>query len=390
MVSNVIMPQGGQDIETGRVIRWYRAPGETVRKGEPICDVETEKTVIEVTAPRDGVLLATYVAEGQEARVFTMIAAIGDPGDVPPAAGPPAGKVEAAQAAPVARPLGRDAPRAAHGRRLVTPRAKRLADEQGIDLERITGTGPQGSITADDVLNARPAAPRAEPEHGRTVAMSRIGRVTARRMALSKQAIPHFYVSMSIDMTAAVGFREVHNARTAAGDSLSLTDLITRACALALREVPEVNCSVKEEGQLVRWEDVHIGIATATDEGLVVPVLENADRLTLPEIGVQTRRIVSAARAGKQVSTAPARFTLSNLGMFGVDNFVAIINPPEVAILAVGAVMPMVLPAPDGTLQARQVMQVTLSMDHRAGDGLLAARFLNCVKKHLEDPATLG
>jgi pyruvate dehydrogenase E2 component (dihydrolipoamide acetyltransferase) len=402
MVAQVIMPQGGQDIETGRIVRWHRKDGDSVRKGEVVCDVETEKTVIEVTAPRDGVLLRTFCAEGEEAKVFSVIALVGDPGEaipegLEPSVTPPsaAGRVPpgGGQARPAAtRGGGRDE------RIRVSPKARQLASEKGVPLEGITGTGPQGSITADDVLAAaergssgRPSG-GAEANPGRVVPMSKIAKVTARRMLLSKQSIPHFYVTVAVDMTAAKHYREDFNSRlpNAAADGISITDLTTRSCVLALREFPQLNSMARDEGNLVLWDDINVGIATATDAGLVVPVVEQADGLSLTELAQRTRQVVAAARESRQISVAPARFTISNLGMHHVDNFLAIINPPEAAILSVASVKPTVVPAEDGSVGVRDMMNVTLSMDHRVGDGVLAARFLNFVRGLLENPAKLG
>jgi pyruvate dehydrogenase E2 component (dihydrolipoamide acetyltransferase) len=402
MVAQVIMPQGGQDIEKGTIVRWHRRAGETVRKGEVVCEIETEKTVIEVTAPQDGVVLRTFYAEGEEAKVFSVIAVVGDPGEAIPEGLAPSGvtvsavekasRGETQGTSPAARAGAGD------GKIRVSPKARQLATEKGVPLDGITGTGPQGSITAEDVLVAAERLSRGrspeggEAALGRSVPMSKVAKVTARRMLLSKQSIPHFYVTIAVDMTAAKKYRSDFNTRLpkADTDGISITDLITRACVLALTEYPQLNSMVKDEGILILWDDLNVGIATATDAGLVVPVVEGADALSLAELSNRTREIVAAAREGRQISVAPARFTISNMGMHGVDNFTAIINPPEAAILAVSSVKSTVVPAEDGSIQVRDMMNATLSMDHRVGDGVLAARFLNFVRALLEDPAKLG
>jgi len=402
MVAQVIMPQGGQDIEKGTIVRWHRKAGEPVRKGDVVCEIETEKTVVEVTAPQDGVVLRTFYAEGEEAKVFSVIAVVGNPGESIPDALLPSepaasgvGRVspEEGQARPPAAQAGtRD------GKIRVSPKARQLAQERGVALDGITGTGPQGSITAEDVLAAAERLSRGRPpeevaaDHGRLAPMSKVAKVTARRMLLSKQSIPHFYVTVAVDMTAAKSYRSDLNSRlpNADTDGISLTDLITRACVLGLREFPQLNSTVKDEGNLILWDDINVGIAAATDAGLVVPVVEGADALSLAELAKRTRQVVAAAREGRQISVAPARFTISNMGMHGVDNFIAIINPPEAAILSVSSVKPTVVPAEDGSIQVRDIMNATLSMDHRVGDGVLAARFLNFVRALLEEPAKLG
>jgi len=400
MAMQVVMPQGGQDIEKGTVVQWLRKEGDTVRKGDVICEVETEKTVIEVCAPQDGILLKTYVAAGEEAKVLSVIAMVGTPGEVVSDAAmalEPAGSPKSNAATGTGgRPSTPPTPEGAKLR--VSPKARRLAEERGVDLRGITGTGPQGSIAAEDVIRAPgtvpPAGekPQAAPNHGRLVPMTKVGIVTARRMTLSKLSIPHFYVTVSVDMTAAKEFRSNYNSRLADPEvqGISITDLITRSCVLALADFPAINSTVRDESTLILWDDINIGIATATDAGLVVPVLEGAGSMTLMELATTTRRIVAAAREGRQITVAPARFTISNMGMHGVDNFIAIINPPEAAILSVSSVKPTIVPAQDGTPQVRDLMNLTLSMDHRVGDGVVAARFLNRIRARLEDPAKLG
>lgn len=402
MVAQVIMPQGGQDIEKGTIVRWHRKAGEPVRKGDVVCEVETEKTVLEVTAPQDGVMLRTFFAEGEEAKVFSVIAVVGNPGEAIPDALVPSkmavsavekASPEEGQARPAAARAG-----TGDGKIRMSPKARQLAQERGVALDGITGTGPQGSITAEDVLAAAERLSSGRPpeeaavDHGRLAPMSKVAKVTARRMLLSKQSIPHFYVTVAVDMTAAKSYRSDFNSRlpNADTDGISLTDLITRACVLALREFPQLNSMVRDEGNLILWDDLNVGIAAATDAGLVVPVVEGADGLSLAELAKRTRQVVAAAREGRQVSVAPARFTISNMGMHGVDNFIAIINPPEAAILSVSSVKPTVIPAENGSIQVRDMMNATLSMDHRVGDGVLAARFLNFVRALLEDPAKLG
>ena len=402
MVVQVVMPQGGQDIEKGTIVRWHRKAGEPVRKGEVVCEVETEKTVIEVTAPQDGVVLRTFYAEGEEAKVLSVIAVVGDPGEAIPDALVPF-KVAVSAVERASREEGQAPPLAAQadtegGKIRVSPKARLLATERGVPLDGITGTGPQGSITAEDVLAASERLSRRRPPQGagenlgQSVPMSKVAKVTARRMLHSKQSIPHFYVTVAVDMTAAKKYRSDFNSRLPNSDTdgISITDLVTRACVLALREFPQLNSTVKDEGTLILWDDLNVGIAASTEAGLVVPVVEGADALSLAELAKCTRQVVAAAREGRQISVAPARFTISSMGMYGVDNFLAIINPPEAAILSVSSVKPTVVPAEDGTIQVRDMMNATLSMDHRVGDGVLAARFLNSVRALLEDPAKLG
>ena len=223
--------------------------------------------------------------------------------------------------------------------------------------------------------------------------LTKIRKVIAQRMQMSKQYAPHFYVSVSADMTDALKYRETFNKRPglAKEDMLSLNDMVVRACALAMKEFPEVNSSVVDENTLMMWEDINIGIAVALDEGLVVPVLEHADWLGLAQVPRQTRRLFSLAKEGKQASLSPAHFTISNLGMFNVETFTAIINPGEAAILAVASIEKRVMP-PKGEylgVRVRDMMSITISLDHRVGDGVLAAKFVNRVRELLETPQHL-
>jgi pyruvate dehydrogenase E2 component (dihydrolipoamide acetyltransferase) len=411
MATKVIMPQGGQDIEKGTVVRWLKREGEPVKKGEVIFEVETEKAVFDVEAPVDGYLLKILVLEGVETPIFSTIGLIGNRDEV----------LEVPETAPAARPetdtaavpesklegiAGEEGARPGEEKIKITPKAKRIAIEKGVRIQLLKGTGPQERITEKDVLDYLERQPVPEPapfsrvEGGRVVPLSKVRKVTARRMQQSKQSVPHFYVTVSADMTAALKFRakylvlstvEVNESQDVAGESaLSVTDLITRASVLALREFPQLNSSILDEDHLVLWEDINIGIAVALEEGLVVPVLENADRLSLPQIALQSRRLERLAKEGKQSSLAQGRFTISNLGMFNVDNFIAIINPPEAAILAVGSIEKQVIPTENGDIGVRDRMNMTLSIDHRIGDGVLAARFLNKVKALLEDPECLA
>lgn len=401
MATKVIMPQGGQDITVGTVVHWLKKEGDPVKKGEVICEVETEKAVFEVEAPADGYLRKIIVKEGQETPIFSLIGIIGDKDETI--------NVEAILAEGKKEAEGPDISKLR--RRLekvqeeveakvsISPRAKKLAQEMGVPFSLIKGTGPGGRITEKDVLEFREAPLPAEKElaaaervdGGRKVAMTKVRKVIARKMQKSKQVVPHFYVSVNVDMTEALKFRTEFNSRleNPERDSLSVNDLVIRACTLCLEEFPQVNSSVLDEETLILWDDINIGIAVGLESGLVVPVLENAHKLALPQIAQQSRHLVSMSREGKQVSLAPGRFTISNMGMFQVDNFMAIINHPETAILAVSSTQKKVVVLDGDMIGIRDMMTMTLSIDHRAGDGLLASRFVNKVKFHLENPKSL-
>jgi pyruvate dehydrogenase E2 component (dihydrolipoamide acetyltransferase) len=399
MATAVIMPQGGQDIDTGRVVRWLKKAGDPVKKDEVICEVETEKTVMEVSAAEDGILLQIVVDEGEEGQVLAPIGYIGQPGEM---AAPTTVEVQEIRQEPVtvaAAERNGTSQRPESERRSVriSPKARRIAVEKGVPVDQIAGTGPQGRIVSEDVLRAieesRQAA-SAEVESvsgGRVVPMSRVGRVTARRMQDSKRSIPHFYVSVAVDMTEAVRFRDAYNARPgiADGERMTFNDLIVRAAALAMKVHPRINSTVKDEDNLIAWDDINIGIAVMTDTGLIVPVLEKADTLSLQATIERSRRLAAMARAGRQSVWVPARLTISNLGMYNVDNFIAIINPPEAAVLAVSSVRRQLVVYENGGFAPRDMMNVTLSMDHRIGDGVLAACFTNEIRMLLEQPDLL-
>jgi pyruvate dehydrogenase E2 component (dihydrolipoamide acetyltransferase) len=399
MATTIIMPQGGQDIETGKVVTWMKSEGDQVSKGEIICEVETEKAVFEVEAPADGQLIRIIVGEGEEAPIFSAIGYIGVAGEIIPEEPDPT-PIESKQAEkPEQVPPAYLKRKTVGGRPAVSPRARRLADEKNVDIEGITGTGPGGRITEKDVLGILEAqpdiaadSPIATPEHGRIIPMSRIRKVTARKMQQSKQKVPHFYVTLSVDMTEALTFRDEFNSKLKdpENNSISVTDLIIRACVLAFHEHPELNSSVLDDERIVLWEDLNIGLAVAVDSELVAPVMEEIDQQSLEGVARERRRLVSKVKEGKQPSLAPARFTISNLGMFHVDQFLAIINPPETAILAVSSIEKRPSTIDNQTVVLRDMLNLSLSVDHRVADGAIASRFMNAVRIMLEDPARLG
>jgi len=420
MAEKIIMPQGGQDIKEGRVLRWHKAEGDPVKKDEVICEVETEKAVFEVKSPMDGVLLKIVVPAGKVAPIFSTIGFVGQVGESvvledeadavaeekKPAAAEKAESgidVAALREKVAAKGKGRQ------GRVKASGRAKKLADQRGIDISLVEGTGPKGRIVEKDVLAFLEKGPAvaeavavaaAEPQptaapapaaalRGQTVPMNRMRKVIARRLQQSKQTIPHFYVTVTVDMTDAIRQREALNAKADKEGKISLNDMVVKAAAIALGEFPQVNCKIDEES-IIYLEEINIGVAVGLDEGLVVPVLPEVDTLSLKGIAKKTKELVNLAKAGKQASLTPGTFTISNMGMLDVDNFVAIINPPETAILAVGSVRKNLVVAADNSFQVRDTMCMTLSADHRAVDGVLGSKFVNRIKYGLENPQTLG
>ena len=421
MAEKIIMPQGGQDIMEGRVLRWHKAEGDSVQKDEVICEVETEKAVFEVKSPVDGVLLKIVVPEGKVAQVFSAIGYVGaagesvdveadedeDPEEKKEAKPTKADKKEsgvdvaALKRKVAARGKGRK------GRIKASGRAKKLADQHGVDIALVEGSGPKGRIVEKDVLayldegpavaaaappaaeTAPAAAPAGSPAlRGQTVPMTRMRQVIARRLQQSKQTIPHFYVTVTVDMTDAIQRRVELNAGAERDSKISMNDMVVKATAVALGEFPQVNCKIDEDN-LIYLEDINIGVAVGLDDGLVVPVLAEVDSLSLKGIAKKTKELVNLAKAGKQASLTPGTFTVSNMGMLDVDNFVAIINPPETAILAVGSVRKKLVVADDNSFQVRDTMCMTLSADHRAVDGVLGSKFINRIKFGLENPQTL-
>jgi pyruvate dehydrogenase E2 component (dihydrolipoamide acetyltransferase) len=387
MATRIIMPQGGQDITEGVVVRWIKAEGELVRQGEVICEVETEKAVFEVVSPVDGVLLKIVAPAGARVPIFALIGVVGEPGETVAeealAAEPPAARrppdVEA-----IRRRL---ADGGAQGDDLkISGRARKLAAEKGIDPQEVSGTGPGGRIIEKDVLlHMEKRRISVAALRGQSEPLTRMRQAIARKVLQSKQTIPHFYVTVAVDMTAALILRE---SLKAAGRSLSITAWVVKAAALALRAFPRVNSRIQED-RLVVFEDVNIGIAVELEGGLVVPVLARADSLSLADVAQRTEALVAAAHSGKQLGVDPATFTVSNLGTLGVDNFIAIINPPEAAILAVGAIRRQPVVNAEGSVQIGAMMNITLSADHRAVDGALAARFVGHIKHDLENPQGL-
>ena len=421
MAEKIIMPQGGQDITEGRVLRWHKAEGDPVQHDEVICEVETEKAVFEVKSPIDGVLLKIVVPGGKVARVFSTIGFVGAAGEsiemdddddetaAEKKAAMPGQKengvdVAALKKKVAARGGGKN------GRVKASGRAKKLAAQHGIDISLVEGSGPKGRIVEKDVqayhdqgaaapaaASALPAAAEAVPPapaagspalRGQTVPMNRMRKVIARRLQQSKQTIPHFYVTVTVEMTAAIKQREILNSKVDKDGKVSLNDMVVKAAAIALGDFPQVNCKIDEDN-LIYLKDINIGVAVSLDEGLVVPVLSEVDNLSLKGIAKKTKELVNLAKAGQQASLTPGTFTVSNMGMLDVDNFVAIINPPETAILAVGSVRKKIMVADDNSFQVRETMSMTLSADHRAVDGVLGSQFVNRIKYGLENPQTL-
>ncbi len=399
MASLFVMPQLGLDMKEGTVQRWLKQEGDPVSRGEVIVEIETEKATVEVEAPASGVLRKIVVPEGDTVPVGQLIAVIAAPEEeiaqdiegqfteAPPAAEPAAISEES--------PASATPDRIAPGARVrASPRSRKLAEEHGVELSLVKGTGPGGRIVQEDVEEylrrkqgddgqARaPAEERAETP----ATPSRMRQAIARRMAQSKQEIPHFYVSMVVDMSDALRLRAQFNETVASEAKVSVNDLVLKAAAIALQRFPHFNAWYVD-GQVQPKEQINIGIAIALPDGLVAPAILDCGNKGLLQIAADSRDLISRANSGmlRSEEYAGATFTVSNLGMHGADSFIAIVNPPQVSILALGAVSkePVVR---DNQVVIADVMKMVLSSDHRVLDGAAAAEFLADVKTSLEMP----
>jgi pyruvate dehydrogenase E2 component (dihydrolipoamide acetyltransferase) len=381
-MTEVIMPQVGQDIPTAIIVEWLKQESDAVSKGDVIATVESDKASFEVEADADGVLLKILHGEGEEVEVFKPIAYIGAKDEtlesIPAADAAPATQSQMPAAPQTAAPL--PAPSASPTPMTASPAARRRAAEQGVELGTITGSGPGGRIINRDL--AKSAAAIVQPADDDDVRpFSRLRRRIAQRLTASKQTIPHFYLFIDIDMTTTEAWRRAW--REEHGLKITATHVITRAAAMALREFPEINAHVDAEKLIVK-PDINIGLAVSVDDGLLVPVLSKADQRSLSEIVTGSTAIAEAARRGTIDPSHGGTFTITSLGMYGISKFIPIINPPECAILAVGAVEKRAVPI-DDEIAVRDMMTLTLAADHRGVDGAFAAQFLNRLKALLEE-----
>jgi pyruvate dehydrogenase E2 component (dihydrolipoyllysine-residue acetyltransferase) len=390
MANEIKLPRLGQGMEAGTITRWLKSEGDSVEKGEPLFEVDTDKVTQEVEADFGGVLLKITVPSG-EAPVGQTIAWIGEAGETikeaPKAeAKPEPEKVSDAKVSDT--PIEVPAAVSSNGGRVkASPLARRIAREKGIDLHALRGTGPEGRIIAEDVEKAQVApAPAAVPAGEiESIPLTSIRKTIARRLTAAWQA-PVFQLTVSADMTRANEL--VARSRELNPDvRVTVTDLLVKVSAQALMRHRNVNVQYTEDA-LLRFPSANIGIAVAAPQGLVVPVVHSAERLSLAEVGAARGDVVGRARDNKL--TAPdlenGTFTISNLGMFGVEQFVAVLNPPQAAILAVGATIDTPV-ARDGDVVVRPMMTLTLTVDHRAVDGADGADFLRTLKQFVEDPA---
>ncbi|GAA5137978.1 dihydrolipoamide acetyltransferase family protein [Pseudonocardia adelaidensis] len=401
----ITMPRLSDTMESGVIAAWHKHVGDPVTAGDVIADIETDKAIMELEAYDDGVLERIIVPEGGSAPIGAPIGLLGDGTGAPePVAEEPPAPAAAPERAPApgAPPIP---PR--EGRPPASPLARRLARDLGVDLGGVQGSGPNGRIIRADIeaaaASAEPApAPAAPPaaetedvatedvatEDVEVLPLPRMQRVAAERLTRSKQEAPHIYLTRSVDVTDLLALRATLNEAmvAAGGPKVSVNDLVVKAVAGALRGHPEINVSYAGD-TVRRHRRVHVGVAVAVESGLLVPVVHDADRMSVSEIAARTRELSVKARERKlrPEEMSGGTFTVSNLGMYGIEQFTAVINPPEAAILAVGAATEELRPR-DGVPVVRSIMRVTMSCDHRVVDGATGARFLQALTALLEAP----
>ncbi|SRR5581483_1925331 len=417
----IIMPKMGDAMSEGKVVRWYKKAGDAVKKGEPVLEIETDKVNLDLEAEQDGTLAEVSAAEGEVVPVGGRLAVVlaagekapepsrratdrkdsvkhstGEYGEAVEMKGP---RVDRAAAPPVAANVV--AIPAAGGRRRSSPLARKIAADMGVSLDQIQGSGPNGRIVASDIKNVgvrqapSPVAMKAPGGqagapvlHAQSVPLSAMRRTIAKRLAESTGPIPHFYLTADYDVTNLLSMRTQLN--EALGAKLSVNDFIVRAAALALRHHPAVNSSWSDDA-ISQHGEIHIGIAVSTPEGLITPVVRNADQKSIADIAAEVRSLAEKAKNRKlqpheyQGST----FTISNLGAWGIEEFTAIINPPNVAILAIGAAEARPVVNQERQIVVRDRMKITMSCDHRVIDGAAGAEYLKTLRQYLEQPIRL-
>jgi pyruvate dehydrogenase E2 component (dihydrolipoamide acetyltransferase) len=406
-MTEVIMPKMGDGMEEGTLLEWLKKEGDKVKSGEVIGTIQTDKATLELEAPGSGFLSGILLAAGGTVPVGKAIAAILKEGETIPA-GWGSGSASAASAAPVesapvAEVSAPAATTASSERIKASPLAKKIAKEQGIDLASIVGSGPDGRIVQKDLAGA-PASSVAAPVATITkapsfapvtasgddtvISLNKIRQITAKRTQESKQQVPHFYVTVEVDVEKILSLREMFEEEESG--KVSINDFVVKASALALRDMPQVN-SVFQGDKLLQLGNVNIGIAVALEDGLTVPVVKNVDQKPLRQINAEVRDLAGRAKANRlsMDELSGSSFSISNMGMLDVDNFIAIVNQPNAAILAISSVRKKVTVNDEDEIEIRSRMNITCSFDHRVADGAVGARFINVVKSYLENPSRL-
>ena len=414
MATSIVMPQMGYDMKEGTVVRWHKKEGDSVVRGEVLADIETDKATVEFEAYTAGVVRKIFVEEGVPIPVGQLIAVIADadeqlPDDLMAAESAPSseehfsesGEIDVSSVGtPQGDPGPTPPPAAPTGEVRASPIARRLARERSIDLTLITGTGPGGRIVEQDVLayEEPTAAPTPstegpglppEPVTAERVDLTRMRQAIARVTADSKRETPHFYLSADVDMSKAMELRQGINESVPSESRVTVNDLIAKACAIALQRYPRFNAFFRGD-HLQMNANINIGIAIALESGLILPAINTCESKSLVEIATASRDLIARAHTGtlRNEEYSGTTFSISNLGMFDVDSFAAIIYPPHAAILAVGRVKEQPV-ARDGRVVVAQMMTATLSVDHRVADGTEAAQFMMEIKRVLESPVSL-
>lgn len=436
-MSEVTMPRLSDTMEEGTISHWLKKPGDEIKKGDTLAEIETDKATMDLEAYEAGTLQEIKVQEGETVPIGQVVAIIGSGAAVQqptPATATAStdgnGHRETATVSAASAPAAETSPQSnspvVDGKSRTiksSPLARRMAEEHAIDLSQVQGTGPNGRIVRDDIEDVleqrgtspapapistgepapapKPAAPPQEvaalstppstqPAETEVTKLSRVRMLIARRLTESKQTIPHFYVSSEVDMTDALVLRQTLNADIGDdGVKVTVNDMIVKACALALEKFPEVNSSIKED-QLITYKHINVGFAADVPTGLVVPVIRDTNIKGVRSIARESKALIAKARANKLAPTdlEGGTFSVSNLGMMDASSFIAVINPPQVAILAVAATRKQFMPV-DGQPVIRDMMQMTLSADHRVLYGATVARFLQEVKRLLQNPFNL-
>jgi pyruvate dehydrogenase E2 component (dihydrolipoamide acetyltransferase) len=409
MATNVYMEALSPTMEEGRVVKWLKRDGDPVKTGETLAEVETDKAVMDLVARADGVLRQVAAAEGQTVAVGSVVAVIAAPGEAitaaaasapKPTPAPPSGSPERGAVPSAAVP-------AEATRVKASPLARRIAKEAGVDLKLVTGTGPGGRVTKRDLearaVAAQPAVQREVPlpaprpavvtrggEPYQDVPLTQIRKTIAKRLATSLGPIPHFFLTTEVDMERASEARDALNRQLGdQGGKVSFNDIIIKATAHALTKHPACNAWFQED-HIRYWNEVHIGMAVAVEDGLITPVIRNAELKSLADIGREAKELAERARNRRLQPNeyTGATFSVSNLGMFDIDQFTAVINPPEAGIIAVGSIVQKAAVV-DGQPAVRRRMRITMSCDHRVIDGATGAAFLKTLKQMLENPLAM-
>lgn len=390
MITKIILPQLSLTMQTGIILEWYKSVGDAVAKGEPVCSIEGDKATVDVEAPASGFLKKIVAKEGEEFPVKQAMAYIGDADDVVDIE--QIAEISPADSVPKVSIVSEkdSSPVRSSGRIKASPVAKRLAKESSIDLSQVPGTGPDGLIGKTDVLafiKGKQETSSKEPAGETALDLTRIEKIIADRMAQSNREIPHFHLSISFDLSQANKLRKKANKKNAQGQQITLTDLMIWAASHAIKDHMILNSSLDRDRVIIH-ESINIGLAVNTPKGLLVVVIKDAYNLSLSEIAEMREKLAGNAKAGKQTheDLSGGTFTITNLGMYGIDSFDPIIIPGQVGILGVGALKESFKPGKKGEINSFEELNITLGCDHRVVSGVAGAEFLSRIKEILLSP----